>query len=1180
MDVPPPVLTMPRWGHPLALVGALLGACVATPPSPQLIRATPSWGWTGEPTDILVEGRHFYPDVILGGEADAEVDASFDLILETPTPTPLDGVTLEDYHTLGAEVPAGITPGWYTLRVVTPSGLEDTLEQAFEVRATRADHFTLSSSRGGYSVGEYADVELALLDPNGGLAVAPTRVTLTAASASGAAGVEFEPEKLEGQETLEDKVGIAGTLRGSARVRVTSMLEDDVWLTVAAPDDPGLTPASFTLSWDPGPIDHLAVHVAEDDHLVQAGEVVPVDIEIYDASDALITGGYPLQVRLEGSAECGDPTPDLLDLNEPGPYEVTFTRACTGNVLQVEAGGLDGAQSEAFDVTAGPVASYGVRVSPRTVVAGELIAIDVMAQDAYGNPVDTYTSQPPLLRDDVGGIDSTTGQGQPDCDAFLGGSAFCLASPTVAAAAMSVTAQGSDGLVGTAPPIAVVPAAPDHVGVDIAAALVMAGESFPVSLVLLDRYDNVIEVDPETERVQLADDTGTLTCALDDGGALVYNCSVTRATPATVVYARIRDVLGQDPEFIAVENAVLALVEVEPVGVPLSAGATFTLNLRGYDAWGNLYVVPKSGAQVDLADTTGTLHLTTANLNLLGEAAVAETITRAMDGVTILAGQAGVVLGESEAFVVRPGAIAALGVDVAPWVTRGGVAVVEVRAIDAYDNAIGDYRGPVALTVVGGQCDGGTLMDFVAGEAVGELSCAVAGFDARIDAADDEGNMGSSAAFDVLDFDCASSPTAALTLDGAASATVCLVSGAASVAADASASTGALLWHFTDSAGGDVDTLRPATTLTWSAPGTHRITLVAVDEAACADSVEGYVHIGEDDGEPAGEVTLSAADLSLATGGRTEVTASARSCTGDVAAGGTLRVWADLGEPYASATGEGLEVVLDAHGSATFGWGFTGGYAGNATLRVGAWSGAAYGEAIVEVTGDRVRPMVTQMVPQGAWSGPVSEITVDFTEPLLDISIGPTTVALTGPDGVVEPTLTLSEDARRLVLTPPDALDAASGVWTVDLSQSIRDDAASNKLSGDWTGGAADWSGRFGAVGVSLPGAAACTIDTSTFVPDGDDAGADQADSVWLTPSADAAVTWWRLDVLDRAGTPVRTAWTPGTDTEVAWDGRGDDGRIAASGGYRLALHAIDGDGNVGEVCDPSVDLRHLVALP
>ena len=40
---------------------------------------------------------------------------------------------------------------------------------------------------------------------------------------------------------------------------------------------------------------------------------------------------------------------------------------------------------------------------------------------------------------------------------------------------------------------------------------------------------------------------------------------------------------------------------------------------------------------------------------------------------------------------------------------------------------------------------------------------------------------------------------------------------------------------------------------------------VAVDGAACADRVDGYVFVGEDDGQPAGEVTLTVADASLAT---------------------------------------------------------------------------------------------------------------------------------------------------------------------------------------------------------------------------------------------------------------------------------------------------------------------------
>lgn len=1162
------------------VAGVLVAACSAVPPAPELLRATPAWGWTGEATDIHVEGRHLYPDVILGGAAGAEVDASFDLFLETDTPTPLDGVTLDDYHTLGAEVPAGIPPGWYGLRVVTPAGLEASLENAFEVRSTRADHFSLSSSRGGYSVGEYADVELALLDPNGGLAIDPTRVILEASSDAGAAGVHFEPDKLPDQALAAEGVGITGSLSGSAVVRVTSLLEDDVWLTVSSPDDPALTPASFTLSWDPGPIDHLAVHVAEDDHVVSAGESVPVDIEIYDASDALITGGYPLQVRLEGSALCGDPTPDIVDLNEPGPYMVTFTRACEGNALRVEAGGLDGAVSEAFDVLPGPVAGYGVAVVPRNATAGGLIAVTVDAEDACGNHVDTYVSQAPLLRDSVGGVDSTTGEGQPDCEAFTGGTAFCFAYPTVADPEVTVGAQGADGLVGVSAPIVVVPGAPDHVGVDVRPTVVMAGDAFLVSLALFDAYDNEILVDPASEPVDLVDDTGTLACVLDGGGALVYDCILTRATPLTALSASIRGVGGQDPEGLAVENAVLARVDLDPVGVPLQAGDTFTLNLRGYDAWDNLYVVPKSGVQVDLSDATGTLRSVTANLNVAGEAAVAEVITRASDVVTIEARQAGNLLGVSAPFVVRAGPIAALAVDVAPWVERGGDATVTLRAVDAWDNPIPDYRGPVHLAAQQGDCDDVDLATFTGGSATADLTCPVAGLDETLSATDDEGNVGTSAAFDVLDFGCATHPTAALTLDGSTSATVCLTSGLASVTADASASTGATLWHFTDSDGADVDTLRASAALSWTTAGIRRVTAVAVDAEACADRAEGYVYVGEDDGEPAGELALSVADASLATGARTTVTVTATTCTGDVAAGGTVQVWADLGTVDGTVTGRGLELTLDATGSATFGWGFGTGYAGTGTVRAGAVSGAAYGEATVDVTGDRVRPMVVGMIPMGTWSDVVAEIDVDFTEPVLAFSVNTTTVGLSGPEGAVPSTFVLVDDGRRLVITPDTPVDAAAGVWSVTLTQSLRDDAAGNKLSGDWTGGAADWSGAFGALSDTLPGVAACSIDGDTFTPDGDDGALDQADEVRLAPTADAPVSWWRFEAVDDGGTAVRTAWSPGTTTEVTWDGRGDDGRIVASGEYMLVLSAVDAQGNAAAVCTEPVALRRLVELP
>ena len=175
--------------------------------------------------------------------------------------------------------------------------------------------------------------------------------------------------------------------------------------------------------------------------------------------------------------------------------------------------------------------------------------------------------------------------------------------------------------------------------------------------------------------------------------------------------------------------------------------------------------------------------------------------------------------------------------------------------------------------------------------------------------------------------------------------------------------------------------------------------------------------------------------------------------------------------------------------------------------------------------------------------------------------------------------MTFSSDLTVATLTPTSSVVADDGQWTLSLSSQVRD-TSGNKLSGDWSGTAAAWTGTFGAVSVDLPGGLGCAVDRGRFVPDGDDGAGGEADTVTLTPVADDVPTWWALAVTDADGTRVRSVRYPGADVTFEWDGRGDDGLVAATGTYLLSVDAVDDAENSDAACAVSVAVAQHVEVP
>ena len=366
------------------------------------------------------------------------------------------------------------------------------------------------------------------------------------------------------------------------------------------------------------------------------------------------------------------------------------------------------------------------------------------------------------------------------------------------------------------------------------------------------------------------------------------------------------------------------------------------------------------------------------------------------------------------------------------------------------------------------------------------------------------------------------------------------------------------------------------TELVYDLAGARRATLVVADADGCADEATAVAWIGEDDGSPVGPVTVSATNSSVRNGGLTSVGMSATDCAGDVASGGLLYVWADLGTVAGTATGEGMVVTLDSVGTGSVDWSFADGYADTATFSAASATGAGFGTASVLVTDDSVRPQVVSVSPEGAEYGTVSDITVVFSEPMLPAAFTAANVTLSGPSGQATVSLSLSSDGKTLTVTPSPSVDAAAGVYVVGLTTNVRD-TAGNRLSGDGSGSAANWSSTFGAVTASVP-ATSCTASASAFRPDGDDGSGADADA--LTLALSGSPTRWSMRVADDVGSVVRHAEQAGSIASWDWDGRGDDGLVVAEGAYRVDVYALDASSNRQLGCSIDVQLTQRGRAP
>lgn len=1161
----------------------LLTACSVRLPAPTLTSVSPERGWNGEETVITITGTGFYPQVEIDTNRNGgvDLDRSYQAWLQGDGlgRHTLSAVSIDDYEQLRAVVRSGLGAGTYDLLIEGPTGEVASLEDAYLVSNTRADRLTVTLEPVDRvpTVNDQVIVAIQLLDPAELPVLEDLEVVVRAEGIDQPVLGVFGGGLIDA-EPLPDVLGLRGFIGsdGAARIPLTIETPGTIRVTVeAAVPSTGVRSGQALQLWQAGDELITVFELPQPGFEVDAGDTFPMTVRLRDQFGNDVTG---VSAELLVQTSCEDfnaarvvSSGDAINVR---PRRSTEFGNCPEQRLRV----LQGPQgvSEPFVVRSGPPQTFSVQQVFDPVRAGEDVVGLISARDANDNR--TVFPLQFELRDSVGGL------GPVVCGASSNGvDRNCRAPSFVAGPAVTLTASTST-ISGTSLPYQVLPDLTVQRILVTASGPATAGEELEVLLGFFDPYDNAIpagEVDLSALEldngagVRVACEPGGITA----GGEAQFTCIFEQARIDARIGAHLGSIDGLSGPFV-IQNAPLANVEIDgPHDVV--AGEAFELSVVATDAFGNPYLN-------QLPDVLNLDHPTLGSVPVPlqpdGTATVGLTLTQAGASAVLPTDAASDPLGLPHSLTVAAAAPASLDVQLPhPWVFVGEVNTFEVRAFDAFGNLAVETTPVVLASQLGGAPS--QIATWDQGVASTNLVWNTAGLDDRV-LATAGALQGSSERLDVAQ-DCGvMGPSVVADFGGAPVGRACVVPGQRSAVAmsltGSTPGTSPLAYYVARIPGQDpVRSTSPAFNVQVEDVGRNDVEVVVLDAAACGTEAEVRIWAGPDDGQPVGMLVtqLSAASAPLEDAIGIQVL-GAVDCTGDPSTG-TLQVRTDRGSlSGVFPTGAGLRTQLDASGTATFSVSTTGVPTGGPTrVEIRSPSGGAADTIDVEFLGDNGLPTVWSQSPNGATSGLISTIVLEFDEPLLPVTVTPANFAVTGLAAVPIDTVTQTLPGRvEIELGIP--ADADNEVFTVLASRELRDEAG-NRLDGDVSGGPADWIGVFGQV-VDALDPVSCELDTNRFRPDGDDGSGPEADQVQVEIHSSTTPAWWRLRVDDDEGARIfQERFVPAGSSDIlVWDGRDSRSRIVEDGSYTLRAAAEDAFGNRTPPCVRTVSVDNAAVLP
>ncbi len=423
-------------------------------------------------------------------------------------------------------------------------------------------------------------------------------------------------------------------------------------------------------------------------------------------------------------------TAALLSVNGVATWTAVQTlniaTAATGYILRATGSGAfsgsDNVDSNAFNITADPVlSSFTVVPSANPVIVNNPIALTITARDIYGNPIPNYVTLQTVNLTSTTAGDGTNidwDNGPASLTDHLDGTADLAVGTTFDAdgeITLDITNRQAESITVTAND-PVTPATGTSAAMEwdpwfplllhiTPPGIPIAGVPFDVDIYVTDQFENLTNVTQDCDiELRLSAGTGVLGGTID--GTITTGTNSTTISGVTYNVAESNVVLVIDrlsgDFLVAGTSDPITVAGAAPVALEIAAianqtaGTPFSVTVRALDGLGNQSDVTADtdislqlllGSGVLAGTTTGTITAGTSSVTING----VELSTSQIGAVIRASRTSGDVLadGDSNAFLVSPGAPSRLSLDLIGNQAANVAFIVTAQVLDDYDNIVG-----------------------------------------------------------------------------------------------------------------------------------------------------------------------------------------------------------------------------------------------------------------------------------------------------------------------------------------------------------------------------------------------------------------------------------------------------------------------------------------------------------
>ena len=490
----------------------------------------------------------------------------------------------------------------------------------------------------------------------------------------------------------------------------------------------GASGTSNAFTVNPSPLDHFVFNIISGPQT--AGVAFSVTITAKDSSGNTVTS-YTGTNTLIPSSGTISPTSTSAFISGVWTDTITLTKAGTGISIFTVTGGTKTGVSSTFTVVPGSLDHFGF-AAIGTQTAGTAYSVTVIAQDAYGNTITSYTGTPTLT--------SSSWSGTKTLGAFSSGTKTGTVTSTIAG---STTIIATDGLTGTSASFTVNPNVATVLAVSGFANPTVAGDSHSFSVTAKDAYGNTATGYTGTVLFSSSDTLDSAGSGLPsnyvflsgDGGSKSFSAVLkTVGSQSITATDTVTSSITGSQTGIAVTVGPLDHIVITPSASTLTAGGQQTFVSKSYDQYNNVIGIVTASTTWSIQNGAGGSWVQTTGTYTSQYAGSAWTVTGLYSGKIA-----------SASLTVNPGPLSKFAFASIGTQTAGTAYSITITAQDAYGNTVPSYSGnpTLASSSWSGSKNIGT---FSSGTKTGSVISTIAG-STTITATDD--STGTSATFTV-----------------------------------------------------------------------------------------------------------------------------------------------------------------------------------------------------------------------------------------------------------------------------------------------------------------------------------------------------------------------------------------------------------------------------------------------